>query len=197
MDGHGGSGVGTKEASLHEPLHPRQRALVGAGCACILARFLRRAPRAGSARARSKLAGIRMELFVQFVLAKWYLFTAFAVLLALLLAHENRKGGPSLSPAQLTDMVNREDAVVLDLRESGEYRQGHIVSSINMPFAKLGSASPSSTATARARSWWCARWGHHSGAVAKTLKDKGFERVYRLGGGMSEWQASQLPTVRS
>jgi len=38
--------------------------------------------------------------------------------------------------------------------------------------------------------------GHHSGAVAKTLREKGFGRVYRLSGGMLEWQSAQLPTVR-
>ena len=138
-----------------------------------------------------------MELFAQFVIAKWYLFTAFAVLLALLLAHENRKGGASLSPNQLTDMVNREDAVVLDLRDSGEYRQGHIVSSINMPFGKLSERVAELERYRERPVVVVCKMGHHSGAVAKTLKEKGFSRVYRLGGGMSEWQASQLPTVRS
>jgi len=39
--------------------------------------------------------------------------------------------------------------------------------------------------------------GQHSGTVAKTLKERGFERVYKLGGGISEWQSAQLPLVKT
>lgn len=138
-----------------------------------------------------------MELFLQFVVAKWYLFGAMGVLLSLLIAHESRKGGPSVSPAQLTDMVNREDAVVLDLRDTAEYRQGHVVGSINMPFGKLAERVAELERFRDRPIIVVCKMGHHSGAVAKTLKEKGFTRVFRLGGGMLEWQGAQLPTVRS
>ena len=73
-----------------------------------------------------------MDLFIQFVGAKWYLFTAVIVLLFLLMNHERRKGGPSVSPAQLTQLVNQHEGIVVDLREAADYRQGHIVDSINL-----------------------------------------------------------------
>jgi rhodanese-related sulfurtransferase len=138
-----------------------------------------------------------MELFLQFVVFKWYLFGALAVLLGLLIAHESRKGGAALSPAQLTDLVNREEAVVIDLRDANEFRQGHIVSSINMPFGKLSERIAELERYRDRPVVVVCKMGHHSGAVAKTLKEKGFERVYRLGGGILEWQGAQLPTVRS
>lgn len=138
-----------------------------------------------------------MELFLQFVVAKWYLFGALAVLLGLLISHESRKSGPSLSPAQLTALVNREDAVVLDLRDASEYRQGHIVSSINMPVAKLGERIAELERYRERPVVVVCKMGHHSGAVAKTLREKGFARVFRLGGGILEWQGAQLPMIRS
>lgn len=138
-----------------------------------------------------------MELFLQFVVAKWYLFSALAVLLALLIAHESRKGGPSLTPAQVVDLLNREEAVVLDLRDPGEFRQGHIVSSINMPVGKLSERVGELERYRERPLVVVCKMGHHSGAVAKTLKEKGFARVFRLGGGILEWQGAQLPTVRS
>jgi rhodanese-related sulfurtransferase len=138
-----------------------------------------------------------MELFLQFVVFKWYLFGALAVLLGLLIAHESRKGGAALSPAQLTDLVNREEAVVLDLRDANEFRQGHIVSSINMPFGKLSERIAELERYRDRPVVVVCKMGHHSGAVAKTLKEKGFERVYRLGGGILEWQGANLPTVRA
>ena len=78
-----------------------------------------------------------MDLFIQFVGAKWYLFTAAIVLLLLLMNHERRKGGPSVSPAQLTQLVNQHEGIVVDLRDAADYRQGHIVDSLNLPLAKL------------------------------------------------------------
>jgi rhodanese-related sulfurtransferase len=138
-----------------------------------------------------------MELFLQFVVAKWYLVGAFVMLLGLLLAHENRKGAASISPAQVTALLNREDAVVLDLRDAAEYRQGHVVDSVNMPFAKLSERIAELERYRERPIVVVCKMGHHSGAVAKTLKEKGFTRVYRLGGGILEWQSAQLPLVRS
>jgi rhodanese-related sulfurtransferase len=138
-----------------------------------------------------------MELFLQFVVAKWYLVGAFVMLLGLLLAHENRKGAASISPAQVTALLNREDAVVLDLRDAAEYRQGHVVDSVNMPFAKLSERIAELERYRERPLVVVCKMGHHSGAVAKTLKEKGFTRVYRLGGGILEWQSAQLPLVRS
>jgi rhodanese-related sulfurtransferase len=137
-----------------------------------------------------------MDLFLQFVVAKWYLFTAAAVLIAMLLAHEKRRGAPSVSPAQLSSLVNRDDAVVLDLRDASDYRAGHIIDSVHMPFGKLSERIAELERYRDRPVIVVCKMGHHSGAVAKTLREKGFARVYRLGGGMLEWQSSQLPTVR-
>ena len=137
-----------------------------------------------------------MELFLQFAIAKWYFFAAVAALVFLLVVHERRKGAPSLSPVQVVALVNQKDAVVLDVRDSAEFRQGHIVNSSNIPHTKL-SERLAEIASYRERPLvLVCKMGHHSGAIAKTLKEKGFSEVYRLQGGILEWQASQLPLVR-
>jgi len=138
-----------------------------------------------------------MELFLQFAIAKWYLFTAAFVLLALLIAHENRKGAVALTPAQVTAMVNRDEAVVLDLRDAKEFREGHIVDSINIPFGKLAERAAELDRYRDRPLVLVCKMGHSAGTAAKTLKEKGFDRVFRLGGGVLEWQAAQLPLVRS
>jgi rhodanese-related sulfurtransferase len=137
-----------------------------------------------------------MELFFQFVAAKWYLFGAAGVIIVLLVMHETRKGIPTLSPAQLTALVNREEAVVLDLRDGAEYRAGHIVDSIHMPFAKLSERVAELERYRDKPVVVVCKMGHQSGAVARNLRQKGFARVYRLGGGIMEWQSSQLPLLR-
>src|SRR3954452_4600162 len=46
-------------------------------------------------------------------------------------------GGPWVSAAQATQLINREDALVLDVRDTGEYGAGHILGAKNVPLADL------------------------------------------------------------
>ena len=138
-----------------------------------------------------------MELFLQFVLAKWYLFAAALVLLTLLIAHENRKGAAAVTPAQLTALLNREDGVVLDVRDANDFREGHIVDSLNIPHARVRERAAELERYRNRPLIVVCRMGQFSGSVAKTLKEQGFSRVYRLGGGVLEWQNAQLPLVKS
>jgi rhodanese-related sulfurtransferase len=138
-----------------------------------------------------------MDLFIQFVGAKWYLFTAAIALLLLLMNHERRKGGPSVSPAQLTQLVNQHEGIVVDLRDAADYRQGHIADSLNLPLAKLPERLAELERYRDKPVVLVCKLGQTASGAAKTLKEKGFTQVFKLGGGISEWQASQLPLVRS
>jgi rhodanese-related sulfurtransferase len=138
-----------------------------------------------------------MDLFIQFIGAKWYLFTAAIVLLLLLMNHERRKGGASITPAQLTMLVNQHEGIVVDLREAGDYRQGHIADSINLPYTKLAERVAELDRHREKPVVLVCKFGQSAGPAAKTLKEKGFAKVFKLGGGISEWQGSQLPLVRS
>ncbi|MGV8520922.1 rhodanese-like domain-containing protein, partial [Pseudomonas aeruginosa] len=57
----------------------------------------------------------------------------------LLLLHELREGGTSLSTRALTALVSADPAVVLDIRPAKEYAREHIVASLNIPADKLNS----------------------------------------------------------
>src|SRR5258708_6893142 len=76
----------------------------------------------------------------QFVIHNWYLFAALVVVLVLLAA------GPvnqlihrvqSVSPTEAVLLINRQDAVVVDVRDAKQFRAGHIVNAVNLPFAEL------------------------------------------------------------
>jgi len=58
---------------------------------------------------------------------------AFVILLALLIAHELSRGGRSLSTAELTALVNKDEAVVVDIRPAKDFATGHIVGALNIP----------------------------------------------------------------
>ncbi len=138
-----------------------------------------------------------MELFLQFISEQWVLATALIVCVILLIRHESRKGGETLSPQQLVARVNQAEAVVLDVRDAKEFDQGHIVDALNIPYAKLADRVGELEKFKSRPVVVVCKMGQHSGAAGKQLKAQGFEDVSRLSGGMVEWKTQQLPVVTS
>lgn len=138
-----------------------------------------------------------MAEFIEFLGQQWMLVGGLVACLFLLLQHESRKGGEALSPQQLINRVNQKEAVVVDLRDSADFQQGHIVDALNIPAAKLvDRAAELEPFRGRPLVLVC-KMGQHAGAAGKTLATKGFDDVSRLQGGMMEWSNMQLPLVKS
>jgi rhodanese-related sulfurtransferase len=138
-----------------------------------------------------------MALFLEFLAQQWILVAALAVAVGLLLNHESRRSGQSLSPQQAITLVNREQGLFLDLRDSGDYGSGHIVDSLNIPQAKLDARIAELDSFREKPVVLVCKMGQHSGAVGKKLNALGFTQVYRMTGGMMEWGNLQLPLVKS
>ena len=142
-----------------------------------------------------------MQKFILFIGDQWILFSLLAATVALLAWFENRRSGRSLTPHALTSMLNKEDAVVLDLRDRSEFEAGHIVNSINLPFSKWqaeqakGGASTLEAYKDKSLVLVC-KLGQQSSHVAKKLQGQEFTQVCRLAGGITEWQNAQMPLVK-
>ncbi|MEZ5568306.1 MAG: rhodanese-like domain-containing protein [Halioglobus sp.] len=136
-----------------------------------------------------------MALFFEFLTQQWMLVAALLVVIVMLLTHETRKGGPSLSPQQAVSLVNQEGGVFLDLRDASEYKQGHVSGAINIPAAKLPDRMTELEKHKGKPIVLVCKMGQHSGAAGKQLKAAGYEQVYKMAGGMLEWGNLQLPTV--
>lgn len=138
-----------------------------------------------------------MSQFLQFVGQEWLLISLLFGLAAALMWHEGKKGGAALSPAQMTSLINAEDALVLDIREAKDFKAGHIVGAKNVPMAKIASELPNLEKHKAKPVVVICRFGQTAGACGKQLREAGFEKVYKLGGGMVEWQAQQMPVVKA
>ena len=68
---------------------------------------------------------------------QWVLVSILAVLVVAFLVLESRKGGSTISHHQATRLLNSGDAVLVDLRDSKEFKAGHIVDAINIPFSVI------------------------------------------------------------
>ena len=127
------------------------------------------------------------------------LSAAFAGLtLALLWTEAMRlwRGGQRLAPAALTALVNREDALVLDLRAAGDFEKGHIPGAKNVQMSQF---DPENRALAAAKSLpvvLVCKTGQTAGGAAKRLGKAGFEKVFVLDGGIGAWQQAGLPLAK-
>jgi rhodanese-related sulfurtransferase len=138
-----------------------------------------------------------MQMFFEFLLQQWPLAGALAVTVLLLIFHESRRGGSTVTPQQLTALVNKQQAAVVDLRDQAEFRKGHIVDAINIPYAKLGERIEELDKLREKPVILVCKLGQFSSAAGKQLLEKGFKQVYRLSGGISEWRAAQLPLIKT
>jgi len=106
------------------------------------------------------------------------------------------RGFKGLRPAELTALVNGENALVVDLRPSAEFEKGHIPGSKNVQMAQF---DPEAKSLASARALpvvAVCKAGTTAVDAAKRLRKAGFERVYVLEGGIGAWQAADLPLAR-
>lgn len=137
-----------------------------------------------------------MALFLEFFAQQWVLFAALLAVVVMLVMHETRKSGPSLTPQQAINLVNAEDGVFVDLRDAAEYKAGHIVDAVHIPATKLGARMDELNKFKQRPVILVCKMGQSAGAAGKQLKTAGFEKVYKMGGGMMEWGNLQLPTVK-
>lgn len=133
--------------------------------------------------------------FIVFITQEWLLVTTLIVLIYLYLWRDRIKSGRPVSPHEVTRLVNAGTAVLVDLRESAEFKAGHIVGAINVPYSKLSKESTEVQAYKDKTIILVDKLGQHAGAVGRFLGKEGFD-VRRLGGGIAEWQAQSLPLVK-
>ncbi len=138
-----------------------------------------------------------MDQVFAFVANHPFLVATFVVVLALFIRNEMQRGGRSVSAQQLVDMVNREHAIVLDVRDKKEFDTGHIVDAINIPFSALDSRVDELKKHQGKPIIITCKMGQHSGSAGTLLRKHGFENVSRLTGGVSEWRNQSLPVVKA
>lgn len=136
-------------------------------------------------------------MFLEFVLLQWPLVGALVVTVILLILHESRRSGATVTPQKLTQLVNKQEGVVIDLRDQAEFRKGHIVDAINIPYAKLNERIGELDDLRERPIILVCKLGQYSSAAGKQLQQQGFKQVYRLSGGISEWQVAQLPLIKA
>ena len=133
---------------------------------------------------------------VEFVRNNLLLFVVAFVSGAMLLWPVFRKGtgGPWVNTAEATHLINREDALVVDVRDPGEYGAGHILGAKNVPLSRLDDGELAKRKE-RPVIVYC-DGGERAGKAISVLKKQGFARVVNLSGGIKAWQQAGLPVEK-
>jgi rhodanese-related sulfurtransferase len=136
-----------------------------------------------------------MPQLFEFIVRHWMLCAALVLLVILLLVEElkNKRGGNRLSPQTMTHLINRERAVVIDLRAKDAFNQGHIVNAINIPQAELLNNPDKIKKYQDKPVILICDLGQGSTTVAPQLRKKGYNKVFILAGGLQAWKNAGLP----
>ena len=105
-------------------------------------------------------------------------------------------GYKTVSPAQLTDLINRESALLVDVSAIAEFEKGHILGAKHVAMSQF---DPENKLLAKAKELPVAvvcRTGQSSSEAAKRLHKAGFTRVYWLNDGLNAWIQADLPLTK-
>jgi rhodanese-related sulfurtransferase len=137
-----------------------------------------------------------MQQYTNFFFHHIDLWIAFFVILALLLGLEIRQklmGLKPVPPQEVTRLINRENAVVLDTRDPKQFAEGHIIGAINIPQVELNDKISRLEKDKSLPIIVVFMLGQPTTKIAGLLQSKGFARVFSLQGGIANWQNAGFP----
>lgn len=140
-----------------------------------------------------------MENLPEFIANHLFLCSLFAALLMLLLWNlfgDSMSGNKAITPPQVTQMINRDNAVVIDIRPQEQFNSGHIINALNIPKADFDNPIKKLEKHKKNPVILYCQTGNDSSKVSRLLKQSGFEQVSFLKGGLMAWQNASLPVSK-
>lgn len=109
-----------------------------------------------------------------------------------------RRGGGrnAVTPTQATILINRENAQIIDIRESDDYINGHLPEARNISESRLDERVGELDKFKDTPLILVCQSGARTAAACKKLEGLGFNRVHSLDGGINAWREAGLPLKR-
>jgi len=137
-----------------------------------------------------------VEQFFEFIGNHLVLSALWIASAAAIVFYQVRTAAASVGPQQAVMLINRQNAVVVDIREKKEFEAGHIVDAIHIPLVKLKQRAPELKKFKKRPVLVVCKMGHQGGEAVKTLEELGHREVSKLSGGVTEWKAQSYPLVQ-
>lgn len=140
-----------------------------------------------------------MSQYLEFMVNHPVLSGAAVALLATIVTYEIRRatrGFTEIEPADTTLLINREDAVLIDVRDAVAFAKRHILNARSVPAAELPDQLERLAKHSETPVVLYCDTGIASARAAATLVRAGFKRVHNLKGGLGAWEAAGLPVTK-
>lgn len=128
----------------------------------------------------------------------WLVLAAIAsgAILVWPLINRRLSGVPEIGALQAVQLLNRKDAVMIDVREPGEFSAGHAPNAKNIPHAQLDKRIGELEKFKNRPAVIVCQTGSRSHTATTALKKAGFSEVVVLAGGMGAWQQANMPVEK-
>lgn len=135
-----------------------------------------------------------MVQIIEFVTNHWILVSAFLMISAMLVINIlQADGAGALAPQQAVQLLNRQNAVTVDIRTAAEFKDGHVINALHIPLPELKQRLKELEKFKGKPILICCAAGTASNQAVKALHRAGFEQVSRLKGGVAAWRTENLP----
>jgi len=101
-----------------------------------------------------------------------------------------------LGVVEAVQLINRQDAVIVDVREPAEFKVGHILNARNIPQGQIGERMKELEKFKTKPILVSCATGQRSASASGALQKAGFANVYTLGGGINAWMQASMPVEK-
>jgi len=134
---------------------------------------------------------------IEFLSQNWHLILTLVFILGLLVLEPyllKMSGIKTVAPLRVTQLVNHDSALVLDVCTDKEFAEGHIPDAVNLPLSRLSSEADKTLEKSKDKPVIIScRSGNRAKSAAKKLSKLGFKDIYILSGGNAAWKKENLP----
>ncbi|MGE0556663.1 MAG: rhodanese-like domain-containing protein [Burkholderiales bacterium] len=106
------------------------------------------------------------------------------------------RAGQEVGAFDAVQLINRRDAVVIDVRDVGEYEAGHIAGARHVPERQLAERLKELEKFRDRPMIVTCRSGTRSGVAVQVLRRNGFNEAVNLRGGIVAWEQAGMPLKR-
>ncbi len=106
------------------------------------------------------------------------------------------RGYKEVTPGALTQLINRENALLIDLSAPADFEKGHIPGAKNVAMTQFDPEHKDLVKVKDMPVAVTAKTEATAHEAAKRLVKAGFKRVVVLGGGVAAWSQADLPLAK-
>lgn len=125
-----------------------------------------------------------------------FLITAIISGLMLLWPMVTRGGIKEIDTREVVQLINYQNALILDVRDDSEFAEGHLPNAKHVPSEKIEERWTELEKFKEKPIVVIYRGGVHSNKVSLFLRKSGFSQVVNLMGGIDSWKRAGLPMVK-